>query len=57
MSVRCERTENEIDEVLNKADEQLDSGTKWPGMSYEEGVAAALRWVLGDSDDDPMSED
>lgn len=42
--------------------DQLDLATKseiegrsmWPGMSYEEGVSAALRWVLGEADDEPM---
>jgi hypothetical protein len=27
------------------------------GMSYEEGVDAALQWVLGQSDDKPIEND
>lgn len=29
---------------------------KWPGMTYEQGVEAALLWVLGDSDDPPIED-
>ena len=51
------RTEDEINEQRNLAIEGVDSGSKWPGMSYEQGVEAALAWLLGDSDDAPMSGD
>ena len=51
------RTRSEIDEVLNKAVEGMDSVSKWPGMSYEEGVNAALLWVTGDRDEDPMEDE
>lgn len=51
------RPENEIDEAINQAVEQEDEGgTKWPGMSYEQGVSAALRWATGQSDEHPMAE-
>jgi hypothetical protein len=42
---------NEIDEVLNwcaEADEA--GGSAYPGMSYEQGVAAGLRWLLGEAE-------
>jgi hypothetical protein len=32
---------------MAEADEAMDEGSKWPGMTYEQGVAEALRWVLG----------
>lgn len=41
-------TEKEMNDVLNDALELIDEGGKWPGMSYEQGVEAALRWVMGD---------
>lgn len=49
---RPERTE--IEEQIALAEESMDGGSKWPGMSYEEGVSAALRWAIGESDDKPM---
>lgn len=51
------RTEEEVDGQLNLAARGLDHGSRWPGMSYEQGVHAALTWALGWSDDAPMSED
>ncbi len=56
MSYEIKRTDKEIEEVMGRAVDQLENGTKWPGMSYEEGVDAALRWVMGISDDDPMED-
>lgn len=51
------RPENEIDEAINQAVEQEDEGgSKWPGMTYEQGVSAALRWATGQSDEHPMAE-
>jgi hypothetical protein len=48
-------SEEEIDEQINAAVENMDSvGSKWPGMSYEQGVRDALEWVTGSSDDPPI---
>jgi hypothetical protein len=50
-----ERTREEIEAVKEKCYSFMDDGRSGvPGMTYEEGVEAALRWALGDSDDDPM---
>ena len=52
------RTEEEIDDVLNRAAEAEDAGkTQWPGMTYEQGVAAALHWAVGNQDNNPMDDD
>ncbi len=41
-------TEDEINDVLNKCSEQVDEGrSKYPGMSYEQGIAAAINWMQG----------
>lgn len=47
-----ERICNIIDECNDYID---DGGSKFPGMSYEEGVVAALEWALGDGPD-PMED-
>lgn len=54
--MEVKRTVEEIDGVLNKAVEAMDEGTKWPGMSYEEGVRAGIDWILGNIDDNPMAD-
>jgi hypothetical protein len=52
------RTEDEVNEQVNAASEAMDTnGSRWPGMSYEQGVDAALRWVMGWSDDKPMEDE
>lgn len=49
------RSRSEIDEQMNETVDAVDSGqSSFPGMSYEQGVDAALRWVTGDSNDAPM---
>lgn len=47
------RTEKEIYDQIDKANENIESGDGFHGMSYEDGVKAALEWVLG-MDDAPM---
>ena len=48
------------DEVLRaaeKAEAVVQEGrSNVPGMTYEEGVAYALRWALGHDDAEPMEE-
>lgn len=45
------RTPQEIREQIEQA-----FGDKYGGMTYENGVEAALMWVLGDRDDKPMED-
>ena len=52
---QIKRSDQEIDALLNKvADIQDSAGTAFPGESYENGIQAALEWVLGRWDDPPM---
>jgi len=49
--------EETIEAELDKAVTQIHLGrSKFPGMSYEEGVRAALEWVLGHCDESPMED-
>ncbi len=51
-------TDVEIDEQLNKAYEQEEKGgSKWPGMSYEQGVRTAIDWITGNTDELPIEDD
>lgn len=49
-------TQAEIDEQLNRADDQIDNGTKYPGIAFEEGVAQTIRWLL-EGGEPPMEDD
>ena len=44
---------SKIEDQLNKATEDPN---KFPGMSYGEGVEAALRWILGGWPQPPMDD-
>lgn len=47
MDYTLARTEEEIDELLNECSDQIEKGgSKFPGMTYEEGIENALRWVI-----------
>jgi len=48
------RSQEEIDEQINAA---VESHNRWPGMTYEDGVDAALRWVTGESASKPMEDE
>lgn len=55
---KLKRTNKEIDDVLNSAaawEEQGGSGV--PGMTYEQGVSAGVKWAIGDTEDHPIEED
>jgi len=49
-------SEEMIDDVLNQCSEAADEGrSKFPGMTYEQGVEAALQWTRGDGSN-PMDD-
>jgi len=52
MDYRITRSDKEIDDVLNWC---LDGDGKphYPGMTYEQGIEAALLWATGQNDDNP----
>lgn len=39
------RTTSEIEELLGRAGEGMNCGTRYSGMSYEEGIYEAVRWL------------
>ncbi len=52
-------TQEQIEEQINAASESIDThGTRgqWPGQSFEDGVRAALSWVIGDEETAPMED-
>lgn len=54
MLYRVQRLPQEIDEQLNRAVEAEATGTKYPGMSFEDGVKEGIEWVLGLTEDLPI---
>ena len=53
-----EPTTDEMEEQLVKALEQnAKGGSRWFGMTYEQGVENALRWVMGETESKPMEDE
>ena len=47
----------EIDEQLDQAHEAVDRGSTRLAQSYEEGVIAAIEWMLRETEIKPMDEE
>ncbi len=51
------RTEGEINELLNAVEDKIDEGgSRFRGMTYEDGIRDALMWAIGDQEDHPYPE-
>ena len=50
------RSDEEIDALENESVEHTNFGTKFRGMSYEDGIIAALRWLREEDAPQPMSD-
>lgn len=49
------RDESEIDEIINETHIiENEEGSRYPGMSYEQGLRDMYEWLIGDSDDNPL---
>lgn len=54
--MKFERTMQEVETLLDEAIERASQQTKYPGMTYEEGVLATLDWLFGRNDDSPLDD-
>ncbi len=55
--METKRTEAEINELANQAQDKLDEGvTKFFGMSYEDGIVAVLQWLRNVDETFPMDD-
>ena len=54
--MKIERTPKEVEALLDEAIERASQRTKYPGMTYEEGVLATLDWLFGRNDDSPLED-
>lgn len=50
------KTETEMYDEIDRANEAIDNGGKFNGMSYEDGIKEALEWVMGNTLDKPMDD-
>lgn len=47
------RTEEQADKIISEIIAQGGDNPRFPGMSYEDGVRAALEWAFGQTDEHP----
>ena len=51
------RSERELWDSLNHCAEAEETGaSNYPGMSYEQGIKAAIEWIIGDVKDHPIND-
>lgn len=52
------RTDDEIYDLSNRAIEIVDNeGSKYPGMSYEQGIMDALNWLMNSEEPNPLGDE
>ena len=57
MAYRVAVSDAEINALLGKCIEQAsEGGSKYPGMSFEEGIQQGIEWVLGESEQHPLDD-
>jgi hypothetical protein len=58
MKYTLQRSDDEINAQLNTATAWEDhGGSSVPGMSFEEGVLAGIRWLIGETEEWPIAEE
>ena len=57
MNYEVKRTDEEINNLLNTAAEVEFEGSKYPGMTFEQGIQEGIDWILGHQAECPMGED
>lgn len=50
------RSAEEVNLVLDKAAQGFDRGSAYPGQSYEEGIQDYHRWLVGETDEEPLAD-
>ena len=50
------KNEHQIEAIMDKVLERYHEPSRFPGMTYEQGVRNALDWVLEETDDDPLDD-
>lgn len=50
------RSTEQINNVRGWALDGINDGSKYPGMSYEQGIEDMVAWLTGDTDENPTGE-
>ncbi len=50
------KTDEEIAKLYDEATLALEDGSKYPGMTYEEGIIDAIDWITGELEGNPLED-
>ena len=50
------KTDEEITKLYDEASRALEQYSKYPGMTYEEGLMDAIDWITGELEGDPLED-
>lgn len=50
------RDEDEIDAAMDEATVRASHASRFPGMTYEQGVRDTLDWVLSEDAENPLEQ-
>ena len=51
------RSDDKVDALIDRCIKNKYDKSEYPGMSYEEGIIAAIEWLTGECDDYPFDEE
>jgi hypothetical protein len=51
------RTDKELNDCEDWASQAEEDGSRYPGMTYEQGVLDTLHWMRGDADVGPHQDE
>jgi len=55
--VEVKREEQEVNDLLNKCVDSEDEGvTKYPGMTFEQGIRAGIEWLTDGAANHPLED-
>lgn len=55
MTMKINQPEKEIRELVQKCeDKEMEGDTYFRGMTYEQGILAAIRWLEGSQEENPL---
>lgn len=46
-AIKITRSQEQLDDLMNEVAQAAEGGTKFPGMSYEDGITAVVEWLDG----------
>lgn len=57
MVYRIERSGSDVDDLIDECARRVNDGeNKFFGLTYEAGIEAGIRWLIGEQEEHPLEE-